>query len=67
MKGEAAPERQRAALAAELRDQKADESEEENDQVDIEPGHSEVQCEVLSSGRRQYTHRTRVYQRDFNR
>jgi hypothetical protein len=31
-------------LAAELRDQKTDEGEEENDQIEIEPGHSSVRC-----------------------
>jgi hypothetical protein len=37
--------KRRAALAAELHDQKAEEGEEESDKVEVEPGHSWVRGE----------------------
>ena len=47
-------------LAAELRDQEADERQEEDDEIEVEPGHSSVQ--VVDS-EWQYTDPLTVFQR----
>ena len=47
-------------LAAELRDQETDERQEEDDEIEVEPGHSSVQ--VVDS-ERQYTDPLTVFQR----